>query len=144
MSEIALFFFVFLFLSQVTPDVFERVFSVRFWKVKKTGKVSFFRGLKTLTLLPRRTKILKKVCLLWIYSDFDKKKLVFYRPGVNFTNVKRVNFSYEHWFWQLFSSYKMTFVKKICEFNVDEIDTSCQFHQHFTSNFWAKILLTKT
>ena len=49
-------------------------------------------------------------------------------PGVNFINIKCANFSYEHWFWQLFSSYmnvaETTFVRKICSFNVDEIDTN--------------------
>jgi len=41
-------------------------------------------------------------------------------------------------FWQLFSSYmyvvkasETTFVRKICTFNVDEIDIWCQYHQHF-------------
>jgi len=45
---------------------------------------------------------------------------------------KRANFSYEHWFWQLFSSYMYVFIWKIRTFNVDEIDTWCQFHQHST------------
>jgi hypothetical protein len=46
--------------------------------------------------------------------------------GVNFINIKRTNFSYAHWFRQLFSSYmyvaETTFVRKICMFNIDEID----------------------
>ncbi len=63
-----------------------------------------------------------------------------YAHGVNFINLKRTNFSYETSFRQLFSSdmyvKKLTFVQKICTFNVGEIDTCCQFHQHFTSSFY--------
>jgi len=51
-------------------------------------------------------------------------------PGVNFINVKCTNFLYECHFGSFFSSYmyvvkaaKMTFVRVICTFNVDEIDT---------------------
>jgi len=48
-------------------------------------------------------------------------------PTVNFINVKRANFSYERWFWQLFSTYmyvaETTFVRNIRTFNVDEIAT---------------------
>jgi len=33
---------------------------------------------------------------------------------------------------------KMTFVQRRCVFNVDEIDTWCQFHQHFTQGFYAR------
>jgi len=47
--------------------------------------------------------------------------------AVNFINVNRTIFLYEHWFQQLFSSYmyvaKTTFVRKILTFNIDEIDT---------------------
>jgi len=32
-------------------------------------------------------------------------KIIKIRSGVNFINVKRANFSYKCWFWQLFSSY---------------------------------------
>ncbi len=56
-------------------------------------------------------------------------------PIVNFINVKRANFSYKRWFWQLFSSYmyvaETTFVRKKRAKNVDEIDT-----------FWLKLLNT--
>ncbi len=54
------------------------------------------------------------------------KTLMKLTPGVNFINIKCMNFSYARWFWQLFSSYmyiaEMTFIRKICTFNVDEID----------------------
>jgi hypothetical protein len=33
---------------------------------------------------------------------------------------------------------EMTFVQKTRAFNVDEIDTWGQFHQHFTRNFYAR------
>ncbi len=70
-------------------------------------------------------------------------------PAVNFINVECENFLYERWFWQLFSSYmyvvkaaKMTFVRKICTFNVDEINTCLpkmclvsHIFTYFVSNF---------
>jgi len=50
--------------------------------------------------------------------------------GVNFINVLHTNFSYERCFSSFFSSYmyvvkaaETMFVRKICTFNVDEIDT---------------------
>ncbi len=90
------------------------------------------------------------------------------RPAVNLINVKRANFLNEHWFWQIFSSYtyaaEMTFVRKICASNIDEIDTwmflnqlkSCGFAKLFTyfsdnnygvlkhTFFWFMALLTFT
>jgi hypothetical protein len=48
-------------------------------------------------------------------------------------------------FWQLFSSYmyvvkaaKMTIIRKISTFNVDEIDTCSQLHQHFMQAFFVQ------
>jgi len=38
---------------------------------------------------------------------------------------------------------KTMFVQKIRTYNVDEIDTYSEFHQHFTSNFCANFLLLK-
>jgi len=35
------------------------------------------------------------------------------------------------------------FIRKMCAYNVDEIDSSSQFHQHFTSSFCANILASK-
>jgi len=37
----------------------------------------------------------------------------------------------------------MTFVQKICTFNINEIDYRCQFHQHFTGTFCANIFSPK-
>jgi len=52
------------------------------------------------------------------------------------------HFTYEFFvqiFWQSQNvTRKMTFVRKICLFNVNEIDGRCQFHQHFTSSFCAR------
>jgi len=48
-------------------------------------------------------------------------------PGVNFINVKRTNFLYEHCFGNVHVTRKKLpkpmFVRKICMFNIDEIDT---------------------
>jgi len=33
---------------------------------------------------------------------------------------------------------KMTFVQKICTYNVDEIDTYRQFHQHWMYKFFVQ------
>jgi len=67
-------------------------------------------------------------------------------PGLNFINVPHTNFSTN----VCFSSFyyvritrKMTFVRKTRAFYVDEIDTRCQFHQHFTSTFCANIFAPK-
>ncbi len=53
--------------------------------------------------------------------------------GVNFINVKRMNFLYKCHFGSFFSSYlyvkkaaEMTFVRKIRTYNVDEIDGRAQ------------------
>ncbi len=50
--------------------------------------------------------------------------------AVNFINILRTNFSYEHRFGSFFYIHvtrkkvaKTTFVQKICVYNVDEIDT---------------------
>ncbi len=59
--------------------------------------------------------VIPKVC----YSDH-------WWSSVNFINIKCANFLSETSFWQLFSSYmyvkKMTFVRKIRTFNVEQID----------------------
>ncbi len=66
--------------------------------------------------------------------------------GVNFINVLRKHFSYERHFGSFFSSYmyvvkaaKTMFVRKICTFNIDEIDYRRQFHQHFLWAFFIQI-----
>jgi len=38
---------------------------------------------------------------------------------------------------------KTTFVQKIHTYNVDEIDTRCQLHQHFSQAFFADIFAAK-
>jgi hypothetical protein len=68
---------------------------------------------------------------------FLRSNLFLRQTGVNFINVQTS-------FWQLFSSYmyvvkaaKTMFVRKICMFNIDEIDTWAQFHQRSTYSFYA-------
>jgi len=65
-------------------------------------------------------------------------------PGVNFINVKGTNFSYEHCFGSFYyvhvtrkKAAKTTFIRKICSFNIDEIDGRCHFQQLFTCSFYA-------
>jgi len=55
------------------------------------------------------------------------------RVGVNFINILRTNFSYKRRFGSFYNLHvtrkkaaEMTFVQKICVFNVDEIDTRVQ------------------
>jgi len=50
--------------------------------------------------------------------------------GVNFINILRTNFSYERCFGRIFyihvtrkKAAEVTFVRKICTYDVDEIDT---------------------
>jgi len=48
--------------------------------------------------------------------------LVKLTPGVNFINVKRTNFSYEHRFGSFYYVHVTHVTRKIRAFNVDEID----------------------
>jgi len=74
---------------------------------------------------------------------------MFVEPSVSFINILRTNFLYVRTssIRQLFSTYVRMYVKKryqkdirivqkIRAYNVDEIDTYSQFHEHFTSTFY--------
>jgi len=65
-------------------------------------------------------------------------------PWCQFHQQWTYKFFVQTLFWQLFSSYmyivkdaEMTFVQKFWTFNIDEIDTSRQFHQHFLCAFFV-------
>ncbi len=58
---------------------------------------------------------------------------------VNLINVKRTSFSYERLFWQLLlCTCNWKKLPKWRLYEKREIDGWCQFHQHFTCNFFLK------
>jgi hypothetical protein len=67
------------------------------------------------------------------------------QPGVNFINIFCAHFMYEILSPKpkrnKKSCQKVTFVRRMRAFTIDEIDARCQFHQHFTQNFFDDILL---
>jgi len=86
--------------------------------------------------------------------DYDKLEVPFNKIGaVDISvdlDVLQVSISstfYEQFFCMNFVFYvnvtrkscqSVTFVQKICTFNIDEIDYRRQFNQHFTSNFFVQ------
>jgi len=82
------------------------------------------------------------------YEKFARKTLMKLTPSINFINVNAHVFCMKFWrqSWNISrkSCQKRTFVRKICTFNVDEIDTwsvSIQMEKHEQMNsksFWIK------
>jgi hypothetical protein len=63
--------------------------------------------------------------LIWMMSWCNLKSILRWEQGVNFINVLRTNFLYEHCFGSFFLlrfDFEEKFVRKIRTFNVDEID----------------------
>jgi hypothetical protein len=72
-----------------------------------------------------------QLCQKQLKFWFNPSRPPYLRLGVNFINVKRTNFSYERRFGSFYFYYvyvtrkkaaETMFVRKICAFNVDEID----------------------
>jgi len=87
-------------------------------------------GFIFMNIFYKKNLIIKKNNLVLNSLTVNLDLITKFLPTVNFINVIRTNFSYKSlflaaflvkfWLWQ---TYKSTFVRKICAFKVDEIDT---------------------
>ena len=116
---------------RVSMNQFSNVNNINLSNKKLKNWAQIFWKKKVLNCLT-----LSQIHRWWNFKEYKLQKKWFSKkcswrfllPRVNFINVKRANFSYEHLFDSFFSSYmyivkaaKTTFIQKICTFNFDEI-----------------------
>jgi len=65
------------------------------------------------------------------------------QSGVNFINILRTNFLYERRFGSLHVTRENDICIKMRVYNIYEIDSRCQFHQHFTLDFFIQKCFAK-